>query len=93
MELRSGVGDARMDVDAVLQSVQERDKWRHRLELLQASLADVRSKKLKVQHRLRRLRGELRKLNAFSDAILDHAPIPADATRSHATSNPRLPAR
>ena len=32
-----------VDVDTVLASVQERDKWQRRLEVLQAALADVRA--------------------------------------------------
>jgi hypothetical protein len=82
-----------MDVEAVLQSVQERDKWKHRLEVLQASLVEVRDRKLRVQARLRRLRVDLRKLGAASEAVLDHRPNPFDPGRSNAAGNPRLPAR
>ena len=82
-----------MDVDTVLQSVQERDKWRRRLEVLQESLALVRTERRKLQSRLRRLRTEMRRLGQFSEAILEHAQGHDLGERSHATANTRLPAR
>jgi chromosome segregation ATPase len=60
-----------MDVDAVLASVQERDKWRGRLRLLQQSLAEVRAKRLRWQSRLKRLEADLKRLGDYSDALVD----------------------
>ena len=68
-----------MDVDAVVLSVQERDKWRHRLGLLKQSLVEVRRKRLRVQSRLKHLEGELKRLADYSDALIDSA---ASVTRS-----------
>jgi septal ring factor EnvC (AmiA/AmiB activator) len=63
-----------MDVDAVLLSVQERDKWRHRLGLLEQSLEAVRAKRLRWESRLKRLEAELRRLADYSDALLEQNP-------------------
>ncbi len=60
-----------MDVNTVLLSVQERDKWRHRLQLLEHSLADVRERRLRISKRLRRIKRELARLKEISDAVLD----------------------
>lgn len=60
-----------MDVDAVLLSVQERDKWRRRLELLSASLADVRERRLHVQQRLRKIKRDLGQVQRYAEAISD----------------------
>jgi hypothetical protein len=62
-----------MDVDTVLQSVQERDKWRSRLTLLQTSLREVRARELRLQKRLRKIKRELAQLSRLSDAILDES--------------------
>ena len=62
-----------MDVDAVLLSVQERDKWRHRLGLLEHSLEEVRAKRARWQSRLKRLEADLRRLADYSDALLGQA--------------------
>ncbi len=59
-----------MDVDAVLLSVQERDKWRHRLALLTRSLGEIREQRGRVEARLRKIRRELDRVAAYSDAIL-----------------------
>jgi hypothetical protein len=58
-----------MDVDTVLANVQERDKWRRRLEVLQVALADVRDREVRVAARLRRLKHELAQVQALSDAV------------------------
>jgi hypothetical protein len=80
-----------MDVDTVLLSVQERDKWRHRLSLLQTSLTDTRDRRLHLQDRLKRIRAELRRLGDFSEALLDQARGRAGTV--HGSANTRLPAR
>ena len=92
MDPDAAAGAARMDVDAVLQSVQERDKWRRRLELLTASLREVRDRRRKAFSRLRRIQVELRRLGEYSDAILEQAGG-ATIGRSNAPRNPNLPAR
>ena len=80
-----------MDVDTVLLSVQERDKWRHRLALLQKSLSETIDRRARLQERLKRIKRELRRLGDFSDAVLDEA---RNRTRTvHGSPNPRLPTR
>jgi predicted nucleic acid-binding Zn-ribbon protein len=62
-----------VDADSVLQNVQERDKWRHRMETLERSLAQIRGERLREELRLRRLRKEIARLQAALDEVLDSA--------------------
>jgi len=62
-----------VDVDSVLLSVQERDKWRHRMELLERSLREVRERRQRLELRLRRIKKDLAKLRVTADAVLDLA--------------------
>ncbi|MCI4368334.1 MAG: hypothetical protein ACHP93_05630 [Solirubrobacterales bacterium] len=82
-----------MDVDSVLVSVLERDKWRHRLELLEASLNETREQRLQLEKRLRRLKRELSKLGDYSQAILDAARTRTTSGTVHASHGPNLSAR
>lgn len=84
---------ARMDVDAVLQSLQERDKWRHRLEALSLSLREVQEARRRAVGRLRKIRGELKRLRDYSEALVDQARAPMTQARMNAASQPHLPAR
>ena len=59
-----------VDVDSVLLSVQERDKWRRRLELLEQSLTDVRERRRRLELRVRRIKKELARLTNAEQAIL-----------------------
>lgn len=83
-----------MDVDTVLQSVQERDKWRGRLAVLQSSLREIRDRESRLQERLRRIRRELAKLSAVSDAILDQASrqYTGGTGRGRSATDPQHPA-
>jgi hypothetical protein len=82
-----------MDVDSVLQSVQERDKWRLRLATLQRSLRDVSEQRTKVQRKLRKIRKELRKLSDYSEAVLTHAVSSANSHTVHANHHSQLTPR
>jgi hypothetical protein len=82
-----------MDVDVVLQSVQERDKWRHRLELLLTSLTDTRDRRRRAVSQLKRIRTELRRIQDYSDAVLEGAQSSLTNSRMNAARDPRLPAR
>jgi septal ring factor EnvC (AmiA/AmiB activator) len=53
-----------MDVQTILLSVEERDKWRHRLEVLRSSLAEVKLERSRVERQLRHLKRELGRLTA-----------------------------
>ena len=60
-----------MDVDSVLLSVQERDKWRRRLDLLQGSLRELHLARQTLETQVRRIRRELGQLARYSEAVLD----------------------
>ncbi len=59
-----------VDVDSALLSVQERDNWRRRMEVLERSLAEVREQRRRLETRLRRLRRELVRLRDAAEATL-----------------------
>lgn len=82
-----------MDVEAVLQSVQERDKWRRRLELLTATLREVQERRRSALGRLRKIQSELKRLSEYSEALLDHARAPGASGRTNAARNPSIPTR
>jgi chromosome segregation ATPase len=69
-----------MDTDSVLQGVQERDKWRQRVELLERSLAEVRVRRRRAEARLKKLERDLTHLKMLSDSIVDlaHAAVPLE---------------
>ena len=72
-----------VDVDSVLLSVQERDKWRRRMELLVRSLEEIRERRRRAEERLRRVKQELDRLRTTGDAMVDmrRRPVVAEATR------------
>lgn len=83
-----------MDVDTVLASVQERDKWRRRLEVLQAALADVRDREVRAAARLRRLKRELARVQDLAEAISGAGRRIALASQGiNAQARPNIPAR
>ncbi|HTT45456.1 MAG TPA: hypothetical protein VMH38_05515 [Thermoplasmata archaeon] len=51
-----------VDVDSILLSVQERDKWRKRAEVLERAVRDVRDQRRRLEARLRRVKKELGRL-------------------------------
>ena len=61
-----------VDVDSILLSVQERDKWRKRAEVLEQAVRDVRDQRRRLETRLRRLKKEMSRLRITVDAVLDH---------------------
>jgi phage shock protein A len=79
-----------VDVDSVLLSVQERDKWRHRMEVLERSLGDVREQRRRLERSLRRLKKELAKIRATTDAVLDFARTRVNSEVSHAQRSPPI---
>ncbi len=81
-----------MDVDAVVLSAQERDKWRRRLDLLERSLKELHEHRHNLEARLRRLRKELGNLAAYSEALLDETARRPLARTIHAAQG-RPPAR
>jgi chromosome segregation ATPase len=49
-------------VDSAIAGVQERDKWRHRLEALERALDELLERRRRLELRLRRVRKELASL-------------------------------
>lgn len=82
-----------MDVNAVLLSVQERDKWQHRLQLLEGSLNEVRERRQHLMQRLRRIKRDLARLGSYSDAILDATRRSRVGGPAHAANDGRLTPR
>ena len=82
-----------MDVNAVLLGLQERDKWRHRLRLLEATLADVRLRRQRLASRLRRIKRDLARLGDFSEAVLDPARRAYTGGKVPAANDGRIPSR
>ncbi|MGC2289806.1 MAG: hypothetical protein WA688_08125 [Thermoplasmata archaeon] len=83
-----------VDVDTVLANVQERDKWRRRLEVLQAALADVRDREVRVAARLRRLKRELAQIQELSEAVSNAGRRDTPPSQGiHAQTRPNFPAR
>ncbi|MCI4361274.1 MAG: hypothetical protein L3J91_06175 [Thermoplasmata archaeon] len=82
-----------MDVESVLLNVQERDKWRRRLELLRASLGELKLRRARVTQRLRRIKRELRRLGEYSDAVLHQNAHQRGASTFHAAADTHLSAR
>jgi predicted nucleic acid-binding Zn-ribbon protein len=62
-----------VDVDSILLSVQERDKWQNRAEVLEHALRDVRDRRRRLETRLRRVKKELARLRNAVDAVLDRS--------------------
>jgi uncharacterized coiled-coil DUF342 family protein len=73
-----------VDVDSILLSVQERDKWRNRAEVLERTLHDVRDRRRRLESRSRRVKKELARLRATLDAVLD---LTRTSSRTSVTKN------
>ncbi|MGD0250342.1 MAG: hypothetical protein ABSB97_05600 [Thermoplasmata archaeon] len=73
-----------VDVDSVLLSVQERDKWRRRMELLERSLGEVRVQRRRLESRLRRIKKDLARFRLTADAVLDlrRTALPPEVTHA-----------
>lgn len=78
----------------MLASVQERDKWRRRLEVLQAALAEVRDRQVRVAARLRRLKRDLATVQELAEAVSGAAGrIHIGSQGINAQTRPNFPAR
>jgi septal ring factor EnvC (AmiA/AmiB activator) len=60
-----------MDVQTILLSVEERDKWSRRLETLRATLAEVRRQRQRLERQLKTVKRELSHLTELADAMVD----------------------
>jgi hypothetical protein len=59
-----------VDATSVLAGVQERDKWRRRVDLLERSLREVRERRRLLERQLRRLSRELANLKVAAESII-----------------------
>jgi uncharacterized coiled-coil DUF342 family protein len=60
-----------MDVQTILLSVEERDKWRKRLDTLRASLQEVRRRRQGLQRQLKTVKKELAHVAELAEAMVD----------------------
>jgi phage shock protein A len=58
-------------VDSALAGVEERDKWRRRLEVLETSLAELLDRRRRLEQRLKQVRDELQKLERTAREFVD----------------------
>jgi hypothetical protein len=79
-----------VDVDSILLSVQERDKWRNRAEVLEHSLRGVREHRRRLETRLRRVKKELNRLAITVDAVLDRTRTQLRMDMTHAPGAPPI---
>lgn len=79
-----------VDVDSILLSVQERDKWRNRAEVLERSLRGVRERRRRLETRLRRVKKELNRLAITVDAVLDRTRTQLRTDMTHAPGAPPI---
>jgi chromosome segregation ATPase len=60
-----------VNTESVLLNVQEREKWRRRMDLLERSLGELREQRRRVEIRLRRVREEIARLQFAANAVLE----------------------
>lgn len=65
-----------MDLDSILASIAERDKWGARLATLQAELRTLRLQRRRAESRLKKVDRELRRLRALADELVRSTPMP-----------------
>jgi hypothetical protein len=78
-----------MDVDVVLLSVQERDNWRRRLELLEQTLREIRERRTVMEARMKSLRKDLQKLSKSAGLPAVPPPRPSPQRMVHAQNAQR----
>lgn len=57
-----------LDVGVVLQNVQERERWRRRVSLLETTLREVRERRQQLERRLARTKREISRLTLLTRA-------------------------
>ncbi|MGA8276543.1 MAG: hypothetical protein WB789_03595 [Thermoplasmata archaeon] len=60
-----------VDTESVLLNVQEREKWRRRMDLLDRTLVELRTQRRRVETRLQRIRREIARLRVAADAVVE----------------------
>ena len=79
-----------MDIQSILLSVEERDKWSRRLDTLRTSLDNVRLRRQRLERRLRALKRELAHLTEIPPRIVDPARL-RRVTNPHGGEEGRFP--
>lgn len=79
-----------MDVDTVLVSLAERDKWRQRLTTLQRALSEVRVQKRRAELRRRKLAKEIRRLDSIADGLAPGGSAAVTSGGSRGEASPPL---
>jgi chromosome segregation ATPase len=75
-------------VDSAIAGVQERDRWRHRLEALERTLLDLTERRRRLELRLQRVHDELVKLERTAREFVEiHGRFPT----GEVTVGPRGP--
>ena len=76
-----------VDVDSILLSVQERDKWRRRMEALGRSLEEIRGRRRRLELRLRRIKQDIARLRDTGEALSASRPaaVPLGTARGATT--------
>lgn len=81
-----------MDVRTILLSVEEREKWRRRLDVLKSTLADVKLRRHQLEKRLKALKREMSHLGEVAEATIDPVRLrPVNPT--HGAEEARIPHR
>jgi septal ring factor EnvC (AmiA/AmiB activator) len=72
-----------VDVGSVLETVQERDKWRRRMEALGRSLEEIRLRRKRLEARLHKVKQELARLRNTREAMgsMNPASVPVEVRR------------
>jgi uncharacterized coiled-coil DUF342 family protein len=61
-----------VDTESVLLNVQEREKWRRRMDQLDRTLGELRSQRRRAETRLRRVRQEIARLQVAADSVIEY---------------------
>jgi len=73
-------------VDSAMAGVQERDKWRRRLEALERSLDELLERRRNLETRLRRIHREIARLQLTAREFVEfHGPRPTPEVNLGAT--------
>jgi chromosome segregation ATPase len=60
-----------VDAESVLLNVQEREKWRRRMDLLDRSLHELRAQRRRIESKLRRIRQEIARLQVTANIVVE----------------------
>ncbi|NNN17965.1 MAG: hypothetical protein HKL79_06365 [Thermoplasmata archaeon] len=70
------------DIDSFLLSVQERDKWRARMDRLEEDLREARDQRRRLERRLSRVKRDLARTRDYIERGTEHRTVSEHATPS-----------